>query len=286
VDRDCHAGWDVARPSGEAPLGGVAVIGYRDRGAAGLDIPVVAIPAVTVVIGFGGNDLIVDGAAGRQAFTGFVTGFPRGSMRIRSEQAECVEVRVSPLRVRSLLGVAPAELGCVVLDLDGIWGRRAQSLRQRLAAAATWQERFAVTRSFLAQHDEPARAPDPEVVASWDRLLASRGRVRIDELAHASGWSRKRLLSRFESQIGLTPKRAAMLVRFRHAVEGLMAGRAAADVAADCGYTDQSHLSRDVSSFADTTPGTLAGQPLSEISKLRYQTWGTFFQYRRRPLVR
>jgi AraC-like DNA-binding protein len=108
----------------------------------------------------------------------------------------------------------------------------------------------------------------------------------VGELVESCGWSRKRLWSRFESQIGLTPKRAAMLVRFRHAVEGLLAGRPAADVAVACGYTDQSHLCRDVSSFADTTPGALTGEPLTAISKLRYQTWGTFFQYRARPLGR
>jgi AraC-like DNA-binding protein len=286
VNHERTTGWDIARPAGHAPLGGAAAIGYRDRGAAGFDIPVVAIPAVTVVIEFGGNELTVDSTVGRQVFGGFVTGFPRGTMRIRSERVECIEVRLSPLRVHSLLGVAPTELRCAVVDMEDVWGRRALSLRDRLADAETWNERFALTRSFLAQHDEPARTPDPEVVASWDRVVTSRGQVMIGELAESCGWSRKRLWSRFESQIGLTPKRAAMLVRFRHAVERLMAGRPAADVAADCGYTDQSHLSRDVSSFADTTPGALTGEPLTAISKLRYQTWGTFFQYRARPLGR
>jgi AraC-like DNA-binding protein len=286
LDRDRTSGWDIARPAGVAPVGGASVIGFRDCGAAGLDMRVVAIPAVTVVIEFGGNELIVDSNAGRQALTGFVTGFPRGTVRIRSERVECVEVRLSPVRAYSLLGVAPTDLGCTVVGLEDIWGRRALWLRERLADALTWEERFALTRSFLAQCDEPKRTPHPEVVASWDRVVACRGQVMVGELAESCGWSRKRLWSRFESQIGLTLKRAAMLVRFRHAVEGLLAGRPAADVAVACGYTDQSHLSRDMSSFADTTPGALTGEPLTPISKLRYKTWGTFFQYRARPLGR
>jgi AraC-like DNA-binding protein len=283
VDRDRTSGWDIARPAGAAPLGGAAVIGFRDQGDAGFDIPVVAIPAVTMVIEFGGNELTVERNAGQQALSGFVTAFPRGTMRIRSERVACIEVRLSPLRAYSLLGIAPADLGCEVVSLDDVWGRRTLSLRERLADAVTWEERFALTRSFLVQRDDPTRTPDPEVAASWDRVVARRGQVMIGELAESCGWSRKRLWSRFESQIGLTPKRAAMLVRFRHAVEGLLAGRPAADVAADCGYTDQSHLSRDVSSFAGATPGALTGEPLTPISKLRYQTWGTFFQYRARP---
>ncbi|MFD0359961.1 helix-turn-helix domain-containing protein [Nocardia sp. GCM10030253] len=104
-------------------------------------------------------------------------------------------------------------------------------------------------------------------------------RASDGELAESCGWSRKRSWARFESQIGLTPERAAMMVRFRYAVEGLLAGQPAADIAVACGYTDQSHLCRDVSSFAGSTPGALSGEALTPFSKLRHQTWGTFFQY-------
>jgi methylphosphotriester-DNA--protein-cysteine methyltransferase len=52
---------------------------------------------------------------------------------------------------------------------------------------------------------------------------------------------RKRLWSRFRSQIGLTPKRAAQLVRFDYAAHLLAPGHAAASVAAQSGYADQSH---------------------------------------------
>ena len=43
-------------------------------------------------------------------------------------------------------------------------------------------------------------------------MVASRGRVRVERLAAEVGWSRKRLWSRFRSQIGLTPKRSAQLI--------------------------------------------------------------------------
>ncbi|MGV9817273.1 helix-turn-helix domain-containing protein [Nocardia xishanensis] len=280
LDRDRGADWEIGRPGGAAPIGGASAIGYRGRGATALDLRAVAIPAITLVIEFGDNQLIVDSAAGRQTLAGFVSGFPAGTMRVRGERVECIEVRLSPVRAYSLLGSAPTDLGGAVVGLDDLWGRRALLLRERLAAAATWDERFALTRSFLARCDDPARTPHPEVVASWERIVARRGRVMVGELAEACGWSRKRLWARFESQIGLTPKRAAMLVRFRHAVEGLVTGVPAADVAVTCGYTDQSHLCRDVSSFADITPGTLAGEPLAGFSKDRHEAWGTFFPTR------
>jgi AraC-like DNA-binding protein len=90
-------------------------------------------------------------------------------------------------------------------------------------------------------------------------MVASRGCLRVERLAAEAGWSRKRLWSRFRSQIGLTPKRAAQLIRFDHAAHRLAAGDSAALVAAETGYTDQSHLHRDVMTFAGVTPKAVAG---------------------------
>ncbi len=270
-------GWDFAGSSAAAPLGG-AIIGYRDVGGAGLDLRVAATAAVAVMIEFGGRELIVDDAGGRQTLGSFVVGLPMAPMRIRSRQAEWVEVRLSPIRAYSLLGIAATDLGRGVVSLEELWGSEVRRLREQLADAGTWEERFALTKSFLAQRDRPTRTPDPEVMAAWHRILASGGQVKVGELAGSLGWSRKRLWARFESQIGLTPKRAAMLVRFRCAVDSLLAGRPAADVAAVCGYTDQAHLCRDVSIFADRTPGALHADNLPAIALDRYRAWGTFFQ--------
>ncbi|WP_330231199.1 helix-turn-helix domain-containing protein [Nocardia sp. NBC_00508] len=277
--REPDVGWDFAGPASAVPLG-AAIIGYRDAGGAGLDLRVAGTAAITVLIEFGDRELIVDDAVGRRTLGGFVVGLPAEAMRVRGERAECIEVRLSPIQAYSLLGVSPTDLGRGVVGLEDLWGWRARRLREQLASTRTWDERFAVTKSFLAQCERPMRTTDPEVLASWNRILTSHGQVKIGELAESLGWSHKRLWARFESQIGLTPKRAAMLVRFRYAVDGLLAGRPAADVAVDCGYTDQAHLCRDVSIFADRTPGALRAHYLPTIARHRYRAWGRFFQYR------
>ncbi|MFI6044137.1 helix-turn-helix domain-containing protein [Nocardia sp. NPDC051321] len=275
VGREPGVAWDFAVPADVLPWGG-RMIGYRDMDGAGLDLRVAGTSAVTVLIEFGGCGVIIDDALGQRTLSGFVAGLPIEAMRIRSERAEFVEVRLSPIQAYSLLGVSPTDLGRGAVALEDLWGPRAQRLRTQLAAAASWDERFALTKSFLAQCDRPMRTADPEVLACWSRILTSGGKVKIGELAGSVGWSHKRLLGRFESQIGLTPKRAAMLVRFRAAVDELLAGRPAADVAMDCGYTDQAHLCRDVSIFADHTPGALRTHYLPTIARHRYRAWGNF----------
>ncbi|MFC9993928.1 helix-turn-helix domain-containing protein [Nocardia sp. NPDC127526] len=278
IDRDSDMRWDFAGPADAVPLG-ARIIGYRQVGGAALDLRVAAAAAVTVLIEFGDDGLTIDDAVGRRTVGGLVAGLPLEAMHIRAERAQCIEVRLSPLQAYSLLGIAPADLGRGAVALDELWGARAGRLREQLASASSWDERFAVTTSFLAQQDRSSRAPDPEVVEGWHRILGSGGQVKIGGLAESLGWSHKRLWARFESQIGLTPKRAAMLVRFRSAVDGLLADRPAAAVAMDCGYTDQAHLCRDVSIFTGRTPGSLTTHYLPAIARRRYRAWGRFFQY-------
>jgi methylphosphotriester-DNA--protein-cysteine methyltransferase len=69
------------------------------------------------------------------------------------------------------------------------------------------------------------------------------------------------LWSQFRSQVGITPKRAAQLVRFDRAAHRLAAGQSIAEVALDTGYVDQSHLHRDVMAFAGVTPAAVAVAP-------------------------
>ncbi|MEU3603473.1 AraC family transcriptional regulator [Streptomyces sp. NPDC006798] len=165
---------------------------------------------------------------------------------------------LSPGAAYALLGVAPYELEGTVVGPADPWGRQERQLRERVAAATGWPERFTLIGEFLARRAARGPSTTPEVAGAWHTIVAHGGRVRVDDLAMSCGWSRKRLWSRFGEQIGLTPKRAAMLVRFDRAARALRAGGNAAEVALAYGYADRSHLHRDVRAFAGCTPGALA----------------------------
>ncbi|MEU2241087.1 AraC family transcriptional regulator [Streptomyces sp. NPDC018338] len=262
-DRDAENGWEVARPLGGTTLDGVRMAGFRDDIAAGLDMRVLPQPVVVVVIGLGANPVTVESAAGCRPMRSLVASLSPGPARIRGERVECVEVCLSPRAAYALLGVSPLELGGSVNGLEDVWGRHERRLREQLTDATTWQERLALTDEFLTKRAAGAPSMSPEVADAWDTIVARRGRVRVGDLAASSGWSRKRLWSRFRDQIGVTPKRAAMLVRFDHAARALCAGESAGDVALACGYADQPHLHRDVLALAGCTPGALAGRATS-----------------------
>lgn len=199
-----------------------------------------------------GDGLDIDTGSDRWVAGGVVTGLFPGAVRIRSPRVDCVELRLTPVQAYALLGTVVSSATAP----DALFGEAVRRLREQLVTA-TWEERFMLTEAFVMQRF--SYRPAPEVVASWERILASHGRVRVGELAQMCGWSRKRLWSRFTAQIGVTPKRAAMLARFDRAVTALGAGVAAAEVAARCGYADQSHLHRETVLFAGRTPAELGG---------------------------
>jgi AraC-like DNA-binding protein len=243
---------DIAVPAGSHVVSGVTMAGFRGRADGLVELQMVPHPAITVFIDFG--DALLVGDADRER--------KRGSVRAggRGQDVGCLQLRLSPVDAHGVLS-AGSDLGGTVVALEDLWGRDAARTQEKLHAAKSWDERFAIAAAALARHRDASRAVDPEVAFIWQRMVTSRGRVRVERLAAEVGWSRKRLWSRFHNQIGLTPKRAANLVRFDHAAHRLAAGQNAALVAVESGFVDQSHLCRDVMAFAGVTPAAVAIAP-------------------------
>ncbi|WP_307793359.1 helix-turn-helix domain-containing protein [Amycolatopsis sp. MtRt-6] len=252
---------DVAVPRPELRLPGVAMAGFRARGNAGTaGIAMVAHPAVTLFLDLSETGGIVRDADGTSGRGSFVAGLLPGRLRTGGHEGVCLQIRLSPAVAAAVLG-APAELTGTVATLEEVWGRDAGRAEDRLRAAPTWDDRFTIATEILARRLVAAPRVEPEVARVWHRTQAARGRVRIDGLAEEVGWSRKRLWSRFRAQLGLTPKRAAGLVRFDHAARLLAAGHPAATAAALSGYADQPHLNRETRAITGLTPAALATAP-------------------------
>jgi AraC-like DNA-binding protein len=251
--------WDIAVPSRPDRLPGVSMAGFCARTADHVDLEVVPYPAATVVIDLSGG-LVADDASGQPKRGSVAAGLAPGTVRALGRDIECLQMRLSPLLAHAVLG-ASSDLGGTMVTLHDLWGREATQIQERLRAASSWDERFAMAQAMLARRWDEGRAVDPEVAFVWRQLVASRGQARVESLALEAGWSRKRLWSRFRSQIGIAPKRAAQLIRFDHAAHRLAAGHSAALVAAETGYADQSHLHHDVMAFAGVTPTAVAVAP-------------------------
>lgn len=247
--------WDIAVPS-RPRLSGVTMAGFSGRAGEVVDLQVVPYPAVTLFLDLGDGMLVGD-ADGRRTRGSAAAGLAPRGVRGRGRDIECLQIRLSPVIAHAMLDVS-ADLGGNVVALEDLLGRDATRIEEQLRDTASWQDRFRLAEAVLARRAEAGRAVDPEVAFAWQRMVANQGRVRVEQLAAETGWSRKRLWARFRAQLSLTPKRAAQLVRFDHATHRLAAGDSAALVAAESGYADQSHLHREVMSFTGLTPTAVA----------------------------
>ncbi len=120
-------------------------------------------------------------------------------------------------------------------------------------ASTTAQLRL-IERTLLAANRGSASL---RLLGTAIKCLARGGEdASVRETARQLSLSPRQLERLFHRHVGLTPRRFARLARFRKIFPAL-AGRHPrwADLAADCGFYDQSHLVREFRDFTGLTPG-------------------------------
>jgi AraC-like DNA-binding protein len=235
--------------------------GYRERATGAVSRVEPASSHVALIVSFGDTlDVsLPDRDALGSRHHSFVAGMHAGPAATRYvSRQHGLQVDLTPRGVVTLLGVPGSELASDIVSLDAFDARLGSSLADQLASSGSWQERFAVLdRRLLALAADGPRV-DPAVNWAWDELVRTAGSHRIRDLVDASGWSHRRFTSRFRNELGVGPKTAARILRFEAAGELIRDGVALAAAAAHCGFADQSHLTREFTGFAGTTPATYA----------------------------
>ncbi|MFC9893484.1 helix-turn-helix domain-containing protein [Nocardia sp. NPDC127579] len=261
---------DVAVPVRQ-PAPGVSMAGFRYDSGASADLTMIPYPQVTLLFDLS-EQIVVHDPFGRSVTGELIVGLDAGAVRIAGAGAgDVLQIRMSPVVAVAMLRDS-AIIGGTVTPLRELWGSRAAALTERLRATPSWDDRFAIAAEFLRSRANREFGVAPEIAYAWNRTVRTRGRLRVDDLAVETGWTRQRLWSRFRAHLGVSPKRACELVRFDHAAHLLAAGRPPAEVAAEAGYADQSHLHRRIRSIVDLTPTGVAGAPWLAIDDIAWPT--------------
>jgi AraC-like DNA-binding protein len=222
------------------------------------------------VLGYAGFHTLVDGYLRRRVLPlnlttvivdfagpgGWVTG-PRSAHAVHelAEWRHGVALGLTPAGVSALLGVPMPELVGATVSPETLLGRRAAELAERLGSAPDWPARFALLDDLLAGWLRPGRRGDDAATLGWWRL--QRPGHTVGAVAEGLGISRRGLELGFRRQIGMSPKTVSRVARFQWAVHRLSRPGAGLALAAECGYADQSHFSREVRAMAGVTPTEL-----------------------------
>ncbi|MFI2712519.1 helix-turn-helix domain-containing protein [Micromonospora sp. NPDC018662] len=246
-------------------------LGYREDAPAPLVRREVAGAFVVLILGWGAPlDVRDPRVTGRGASgNAFLAGPFDGWCATRTDGAGAgVQVILTAPAARRVLGLPLGELANRVVPVDRVAGWLAD-LRDELAGAAGWPERFARLDAAFAARLAATGPVDRRLLAAWRRLDASGGAVGVAALADEIGWSRRHLAVRFRQEFGLPPRTVARLLRFERAYASLgrtvliapaagAGGAGWAERATRWGYYDQSHLIREFQAFAGATPAVLA----------------------------
>src|SRR5262245_58709254 len=156
-----------------------------------------------------------------------------------------------------------------VVELDAIWGGDARDLRERLLAACGPKLKFRLLEDFLLDRLTPERLDDtPQRRISWalDRFQREPQVPTIRAVVDKLGISHKHFIQHFRHRVGMTPKLFCRIRRFQQVLSKINSRGSIewADIACDCGYSDQPHFVHDFQAFAGLNPTAYLSHRLDE----------------------
>lgn len=163
-----------------------------------------------------------------------------------------VGAQLRPGAAQSLFGVDADELSGRHTALEDIWGAAAESIRAELAAAPSIDSRLDRFECLLAERLPVVRGLHPAVAQALQQFTTS---ASVGAVVRSTGYSHRRFIALFSRSVGLTPKAYCRVQRFQDVLRRARRDwRSLIDIAADAGYSDQSHFTREFREFAGITP--------------------------------
>jgi len=240
------------------------------------------LPAVEVpmVLNFGASHTRVDAmseSGTQQLDHAWVTGLQtHHQLSDAIGERRFMVVRFTPLGAHLFFHLSMEALTDRAVPLEQIDPRIALLVSDHVMVARTWAERFDAMESLIGSRVAQCMVP-PHIDRAWNGLVKARGQEPVGSLAETAGFSHRHLIQQFRTCIGLPPKKAAMLLRFTRSIEAVTRNGLAdsaskpyldgsapsgadasqaqwAQIAAECGYFDQSHFIHEFRAFAGATP--------------------------------
>jgi AraC-like DNA-binding protein len=163
-----------------------------------------------------------------------------------------VAVRFRPGAATCVLGLGGRDLADARVGVSELWGRTEMERVESQLAEAT--PALAATLLEDVVERRIRELPDPAVEAVVRMLDAPQ--ARVSALADRIGLSERQLLRRCVAALGYGPKTLERILRFQRflAVAARRRELGLARLAAEAGYADQPHLTRECGRLAGQTP--------------------------------
>ena len=189
---------------------------------------------------------------------------PRTGPRVETLEPGCtlVGLRFRPGAAAGLLGLPATELADVTIDGTAVWGSAAVRAGERVAAAAGPAGAAAAVQDLVRGRAAGAAGLDPLVAEVVRGLMPGRA-PDLRSLWSSLNVSERSFRRRCAATIGVGPKTLHRMLRFQgflaRVQQALARGRrpaaaGLAGLAAEAGYADQAHLTRECVRLTGVTP--------------------------------
>jgi AraC-like DNA-binding protein len=177
------------------------------------------------------------------------------AVRLRVTQPlDCLGLRLRPAASGLVVGQALWAHRDRIVDLAGLDRNFSRGLRAAMREFARGNDAklWRLLARACARHELDGR-----IEQATARLQSSAGKARIDAAARAAGMSLRGFQIRFRQCVGTTPKEFARLMRLQATLRALDGNLSLSDLAADTGFSDQAHATRELRRITGLTPARL-----------------------------
>jgi AraC-like DNA-binding protein len=150
------------------------------------------------------------------------------------------------------------------VPLDKLFGKEGQDIEQKILNAHSTSERISLIEQFLVNRLTDKETIDHFVKATVETILTAKGQLSVDALSRQNNISRRQLVRKFSSTIGLSPKQLSKTIRIQATLKTLLTEEVTSltDLAYENEYFDQAHFIKDFKEFTGLTPKEFYGDNL------------------------
>lgn len=176
-------------------------------------------------------------------------------------------VKLDPRLLRRLIGASLSEFSDGILSLRDLNDAALLELEDAVACAGSAAAVQLLFDDFFLRALANAPLRDPLVDRLVRDIRTRRGSLSIMNWSRDHRIDARRLERCFGDAVGITPKRYARVIRFKHSYQQLLAHPRATSLHLD-GYYDQSHFNKEFKHFLGVAPTVRLGDKLSPVTSV------------------
>ncbi len=195
----------------------------------------------------------------------WISGAHRNYISISAhEHSEMFVIQFKPYGTHPFFHFPIEQLNDQVVNTESLFNDELIELRGALQRGENAQEKFLAAESWLDSRFDARLVPPVELVEYY-KALQEQPTLNGQAITHYPH-SQKHLIDQFKKYVGLTPKYAHRMMRFNEILKRMQQKEkiAWAQIAYECGFTDQSYFIKEFRHFSGFNPQEFIGQELNK----------------------